>query len=88
MWADLLKIKHIYLQGRGVVTKNGSMTRFWLDPWIYKEPLAEHAPVLFALCENKEITVAHALQGIPVLFRRWLHYEIRIEWDEIWDKAT
>lgn len=73
MWADLLKVKHIYLQGRGVVTNDGSMTRFWLDPWVYDEPLAKHAPVLFALCINKDISVAQALHGEPVLFRRWLH---------------
>jgi hypothetical protein len=29
MWADLLKVKNIYLQGRGVVTKDGTMTRFY-----------------------------------------------------------
>ena len=37
------------------------MTRFLHDPWVFYEPLALHAPVLFTLCENKEISVAHAL---------------------------
>jgi hypothetical protein len=64
MWYDLLKIKNIYLQGRGVSTENGSLTRFWLDPWLYNEPIAVIVPILFELCENKNITVAHALGGV------------------------
>lgn len=88
MWADLLKVKIVYLQGRGVITNDGSLTRFWLDPWVYDKPLAKHAPILFALCENKKITVAQALHGEPALFRRWLHSEIRTEWETIWGHAS
>jgi hypothetical protein len=43
--------------------------------------------VLFTLCENKEISVAQALHGVPILFRRWLHYELRIQWEKIWENA-
>jgi hypothetical protein len=32
MWSDLLKIKDIYLQGRGISVKNGGLTRFCQDP--------------------------------------------------------
>jgi hypothetical protein len=87
MWTDLLKVKHIYLQGRGILIKDGAQTRFWLDPWLDSEPLALHAPVLFALCENKNISVAHALQDTPIIFRRWLHVELRTSWEEIWERA-
>ena len=58
MWSDVLKIKHIYLQGRSVSIGNGMMTKFWLDPWVYKEPLSVIAPILFELCDNKNIPVA------------------------------
>jgi len=33
IWHDLLKVKDIYLQGRGITINNGEKTRFWLDPW-------------------------------------------------------
>ena len=58
MWSDVLKIKHIYLQGIIVSIGNGMMTKFWLDPWVYKEPLSVIAPILFELCDNKNISVA------------------------------
>jgi hypothetical protein len=88
MWSDLLKVKHIYLQGRGLSTKNGKMTRFWQDPWVYNEPLSSHAPMLFELCENKSMTVAQALNGEPILFRRWLYQELRVQWEVIWEDAN
>jgi len=47
MWSDLLKIKDIYLQGRGISVKNGGISRFWQDPWLYEEPLSSYAPLLF-----------------------------------------
>jgi hypothetical protein len=88
MWADLLKVKNIYLQGRAVSISDETKTRFWHDPWLFSEPIASLAPVLFALCENKDIFVAQALQGTTITFRRWLHLELWLEWDEIWRKAT
>jgi hypothetical protein len=60
MWSDLLKVKGIYLQGRGVTFRRGNLTRFWFDPWVYKEPLYLAAPLLFELCDKKEITVAQS----------------------------
>jgi hypothetical protein len=54
IWSDLLKVKDIYLQGRGVKIGKGNLTRFWLDPWLYKEPLYDSAPILFKLCDNKK----------------------------------
>ena len=53
MWYDLLKIKDIYLQGRVVTIRNGEKVRFWLDVWLYDEPLCKIALVLFELCDNK-----------------------------------
>jgi hypothetical protein len=45
MWYELLKVKSIYLQGRGVTFRRENLTRFWLDPWVYKEPLYLSAPL-------------------------------------------
>lgn len=63
------------------------MTRFWQDPWVYKEALSSHAPILFELRENKNLTVAQALSGEARLFRRWLFQELRVQWEVIWEDA-
>jgi hypothetical protein len=83
IWADLLKVKDIYLQGRSVSFGKGNLTRFWLEPWVYKDPLYLSAPLLFELCENKEITVAHFLKGSAITFRRWLFDDLRTSWNSI-----
>lgn len=83
MWYDLLKVKNIYLQGRSVAIKNGQLTRFWLDPWLYSKPLYLIVPILFELCEDKGISVAQVIGGTPVSFRRWLFVDLRTCWDKI-----
>jgi len=65
----------------------GNLTRFWLDPWVYKNPLYVSAPLLFELCENKDITVDHFLKGSTITFRRWLFDDLRIAWNVIWQDA-
>jgi len=47
------------------------MTRFWVDPWVYD---AKQARILFALCENKEISVAQALQGRTYFFQKMVTF--------------
>jgi hypothetical protein len=88
IWADILKVKNIYLQGRGVTFGRGNLTRFWLDPWLYKDPLVIFAPLLFEICENKEITVAHFLSGTAISFRRWLYDDLRSKWNQILQDAA
>lgn len=87
MWYDLLKVKEFYLQNRYVLTKKGDKTRFWLDPWIYTEPVCVVSPVLFLLCEKKQISVAQALSGNELIFRRWLYSDLRNVWNQIWIDA-
>jgi hypothetical protein len=43
---------------------------------------------LFELCENKNITVAHALGGVQITFRRWLYDELSLAWMTIWRDAS
>jgi hypothetical protein len=64
VWQDLLKIKNIYLRGRKIETKKGDLTLFWLDPWLYDRPMCLVAPVLFDLCEEKEVTLYNFLVGV------------------------
>lgn len=82
-WYDLLKVKE-----RGVLIKDGSKTRFWLDSWLYSDPLCVSVPVLFELCENKTMTVAQAMNGDRISFRRWLNSDLRTTWDNIWNDAV
>jgi len=83
MWSDLLKVKDIYLQGREIKAGKGELTSFWLDSWLYDEPLSSCAPILFELCDNKNVTVAQVRNGFNITFRRWLFEELRICWDKI-----
>jgi hypothetical protein len=80
-WTDLLKTKNIYLRGRKVETENGKMTLFWKDPWLWDEPICLTAPVLFDLCDEKDITVYHFLakEG-QIKFSRWLPPVLFDQW--------
>jgi len=53
IWADLLKIRDIYLQGRKVIIGNGKKTLFWKDKWLYEKSLEVLFPDLFAMCLNQ-----------------------------------
>jgi hypothetical protein len=58
VWTDLLKIKHIYLSGRKIETKNWTKnTMRWHDAWLEEKPICIIAPVLYDLCRGKNITV-------------------------------
>jgi hypothetical protein len=39
IWSDLLKIRHVYLKGRGIKINNRQSASFWLDPWLGDVPL-------------------------------------------------
>lgn len=84
IWYDLLKVKDLYLQGRGINIQNGRDTRFWYDAWLYDKPLYAIVPVLFLLCEQKEVMVAEVKSGsVPIIFRRWLTPELQTCWNLI-----
>lgn len=71
IWSDLLKVKDVYLKGRGISIKNGVKTRFWCDSWLYDRPLMIITPILYILCEQKEVSVADVKNGIvQITFRR------------------
>jgi len=84
VWADLLKIKDIYLRGRSLQTKNGKNTILWTDSWLGDKPLCLTYPVLYDLCSDKDITIFDFLRKNgqirfsrrlpPILFSSWVHY--------------
>lgn len=56
-WADLLKIRKYYMAGRVLSLGNGGNIRFWEDVWVNEGTLSFQFPVLYELCNEKEITV-------------------------------
>jgi hypothetical protein len=84
IWADLLKIRDIYLQGRKVIIGNGKKTLFWKDKWLYEKSLEVLFPDLFAMCLNQNITVEQVKKDpIVVKFTRWLVDRWRNDWEQI-----
>ena len=84
IWSDLLKVKEVYLLGRDVSIKDGCYTRFWKDAWLYQQPLCEIAPVLFALCNLKDVMVDQVRNEVSIItFRRWLPEDLRLQWEKI-----
>jgi hypothetical protein len=72
--------------GREVCTKNGNLTRFWKDRWLYQQPLCITDPELFELCECKEATVDKIrCWEVIISFRRWLPRDLRDRWEQIWE---
>jgi hypothetical protein len=78
IWADLLKVKALYLKGRENVVKNGRGTLIWTDRW-RESPLCLQFPVLFELCMEKTVGEFIDRNG-DVRFRRWLHEILYDQW--------
>jgi hypothetical protein len=56
-WCDIVKIRHIYLQGRKFMVNNGKLVSFWLDSWLEDKPLCSVYPILYDMCTNKSCSV-------------------------------
>jgi hypothetical protein len=57
IWKDLMKVRQLYLRGRGVKINNGKAVSFWLDPWLDEMPLCQKYGVLFELAVNQKCCV-------------------------------
>jgi hypothetical protein len=85
VWADLLKVKNIYLKGREVIVKNGKSVVLWTDKWSPSGPICVKAPILFELSTEKDVTIGefHS-RGGSMGFRRWLPNFLYDQWLEAW----
>ena len=73
IWADLLKIRDIYLQGRKFIIGDGKKILFWRERWLYDQPLAQLFPDLFKMSQKQDITLAAVkLNPQSLTFSRWL----------------
>jgi hypothetical protein len=83
-WKSLHKIKHLFKVGAKHEVRNGRRTSFWKDWWIGRGPIME-SPLLFAICDNQDISVAEALRhnSLQVRFRRSLDPDNLQHWGEL-----
>jgi hypothetical protein len=89
MCCDLLKVRHIYLEGRELVMKNEKLTSFWLDPWLGENPLCLTYPILCELCTDKTCSMFQVSQQEWVLnFSIRLPGIIRTQWHELAHKLN
>jgi hypothetical protein len=44
VWIDLLKVRHIYLQGRKFQVNDDKMISFWMDTGLLDMPLCRRVP--------------------------------------------
>jgi hypothetical protein len=57
IWCDLQNVNHLYMKRRTCKIQSGETVLFWLDRWSKDGPLCTKQPILFELCDEKEITV-------------------------------
>lgn len=82
MWADLLKVRNLYLQGRKFLIGNGKKILFWQDNWLYDRPIAHIFPDLFKI--QQDITLSETMRDpLNLTFSRWLVDIWKKQWDKI-----
>lgn len=73
VWADLLKVRDLYVQGRSFIIGNGKSILFWKDRWLGDQPLMNTFPDLFKMTKQPSITLAEAkCDPANISFSRWL----------------
>jgi hypothetical protein len=55
--------------GAKFVLGDGRRARFWLDVWSGASPLKDRFPLIFAICDDTEVTVAQVLSGTDINLR-------------------
>jgi hypothetical protein len=84
MWANLLKIRNLYLQGRKFLVGNGKKILFWKDRWLYDKPLDILFPDLFKMAQHQDISLAEAkMNPDKITFSRWLVDQWQKQWEHI-----
>jgi hypothetical protein len=76
-----MKVRWVYLRGRGFKLNNGRYISFWKDVWLDYTPLCLRYPILYDLCLDQNCSVSEVAQkGWVVDFRVRLHGDIREQW--------
>lgn len=89
MWADLLKVRNLYLQGSKFIVGNGKKILFWKDRWLYDQPIAPIYLDLFKMVQQQDITLAEVTRNLHLLtFSRWLVDDWERQWNSILDDMS
>ena len=83
-WKSLLRVKNLYMNGRGVKLNKGNVARLWLDELEGRIPFKEKFPLLFDICVEQNCTVDRMdLLNHITSFRRRMSPEMMKQWDEM-----
>jgi hypothetical protein len=75
VWSDLLKVRHVYIQGRVIQVKNEKGVSFWLDTWLGDKSMCCSYPLLYELCVDQKCSVHKVwMEGWVVQFKISLPY--------------
>jgi hypothetical protein len=76
-----MKVRWVYLRGRGFKLNNGRYISFWKDVWLDDTPLCLCYPILYDLCLDQNCSVSEVAQkGWVVDCRVRLHGDIMEQW--------
>ena len=78
-WKRLVKIKHLFKLGARHVVHNGQRTLFWTDCWQGADILKDRFPLVFAVCDNQQISVASVVNN-SIRLRRSLSEVAKVKW--------
>jgi hypothetical protein len=82
-----MKVRHIYLKGRDIKSRNEKLVSFWLDPWLENTPLCQAYPILYELATSKSCSVAEIREkGWVVQFKIRLQGLLHDQWYELASK--
>lgn len=88
VWKDLMKVRNIYLAGRKVKVQDGKSVQLRQDCWLEDQPLCVKFPILFELCDHKNISVRGFVDKEGFLtFRRWLPSTLQAQWEMLKQQA-
>lgn len=89
IWADLLKVKNIYLQGRKMKLGDGKSILAWKDVWHFDDPMDRLFSDLFKLCNQKDASSFHMITNPSfITFNRWLTPELHGVWVGILEECN
>jgi hypothetical protein len=84
LWKDMMKVRHIYLQGREYQIHNGKSVSFWLEKWLGDKPLCLECPILYNVCTHKDSSVHDVAEAEWVVeFKFRLQGLLRDQWHNL-----
>lgn len=63
-----MKVKDLYMAGRKIVVRSGTVARLWQDPLGDELPFCDKYPLLFSICDFPNDIVAQCEVKIPVIY--------------------